>query len=531
MDSLWLVIALVLGFAAQLLRLPPLVGFLLAGFTLNLLGEEGGELLDIAADFGVQLLLFTIGLKLRLKEFLTWPIWGGALGHMSASVLVAASFLLLLSLAGLAAVTAISWQVAALVGFALSFSSTVFAVKILEERGESRAEHAVLAIGILIVQDLAAVVFMLFAEGQVPSVWALILLALPLLRPVLLRALEASGHGEVLVLFGLAMTVLGGEVFYAVGMKDALGALVFGVLLSGHKKTSELAKSLLGFKDFFLLGFFLSIGLIGLPDAQDVVLVIALLLVLLPLKMVGYFWILTRFDMRARTAFLATLSLATFSEFGLIVADEGLSAGLLDARWLVVMALVVAGSFVVGSLLNTRAHRLYQRLEAWLTGFETQACVQDLEPADPGNAEVLIAGMGRVGVGAYRAMRENYAMRVIGVDADAEKVQRLVAAGMNVISGDAEDIEFWRQVVTPRLKLIMLALPTNQDMLTATRQLRLVGYTGNLGAVSRYDDERERLEEAGVDAAYNYYAEAGTGFADHIHRAILSGDLREIRSS
>jgi len=531
MDSLWLVIALVLGFVAQLLRLPPLVGFLLAGFALNLLGEEGGRLLDVAADFGVQLLLFTIGLKLRLKEFLTKPIWGGALAHMSATVIASASFLLLLGLLGLAALTGLSWQVAALMGFALSFSSTVFAVKILEERGESRAEHAVLAIGILIVQDLAAVLFMLFAEQQVPSFWALGLLALPLLRPLLLRALESSGHGEVLVLFGLSMALLGGEVFNAVGMKDALGALVFGLLLSGHRKTSELAKSLLSFKDFFLLGFFLSIGLIGLPDLRDFGLVVVLLAVLLPAKMAAYFWLLTRFDIRARTAFLTTLGLASFSEFGLIVAVDGLTVGLLDPSWLVVMALVVAGSFVIGALLNSRAHLLYQRFEARLYRFETQACVAESAPADAGGAEVLIAGMGRVGLGAYRSMRNNYAMRVIGVDADAEKVDKLQAEGCNVISGDAEDIEFWRQVVTPELKLIMLALPTNQDMLTATRQLRLVGYTGSLGAVSRYDDERARLEEAGVDAAYNYYAEAGSGFADHIHRAILSGELSEAQRS
>lgn len=525
MDSIWLLVALALGFGAQLLRLPPLVGFLLAGFILNLMGEQGGELLDIAANVGVLLLLFTIGLKLRLNEFLTWPIWGGALSNLGVSVVLITGLLLTLGLAGMAMLTALSWHTVATIAFALSFSSTVFAVKIFEERGETRAEHALIAIGILIVQDLCAVVYLLTASGEWPSVWAFLLLGLPLLRPVLLRMLEAAGHGEVLVLFGLAATLVGAELFYLVGMKDALGALVFGLLLSSHKKTSELAKSLLSFKDFFLLGFFLSVGLIGLPSLPDLLIVAVLLLFVLPVTMLLYFYLLTRFNVRARTAFLAMLGLATFSEFGLIVANEGMQTGALAGNWLVITALAVAGSFVVSSLLNRNAHRLYQRFEGFLCQFETQACQAAIEPPDPGDAEVIIAGMGRVGRGAYKSMQDNYAMRVLGIDADAEKVADLRSHGVNIIPGDAEDVEFWRQMVSPQLKLVMLALPTNQDMLTATRQLRLVGYAGNIGAVSRYEDERQRLQEAGVDEAYNYYAEAGTGFADHIYRAILRGEL------
>ncbi len=518
MDSVWLLIALVAGLLAQQFRLPPLVGFLLAGFVLNVFGEQGGDLLVLAADYGVYLLLFSIGLKLRPDELLDRAVGGSMAAHMITIVIGCGCVFLLLGYAGLSFFASDDWGGAATAAFALSFSSTVFAVKIFEERGEIRARHAVIAIGILIIQDIVAVLFMLVAEGEAPSFWALTLLALPLVRPVLLKLLDRAGHGEVLVLFGLAITALGAESFEAVGIKPGIGVLVFGLLLSGHSKTVELAKALLGFKDFFLLGFFLSIGLTGLPGVADLLIAGGLLAILLPLKMALFFWLLTRFSVPARTAFLASLGLASFSEFGLIVARDGVAAGLIAPDWMVILAICTAVSFALASFLNMRAHLLFEKYESLLLRFETERCANQAVPADPGDAQVLIVGMGRVGRGAYRAMCDNYSMKAVGVDVDQAKVLKLRDEFVNAIQGDADDVEFWRQVLRPDINLILLALPTHEDMLNAAHSLRQIGYTGKLGAVSRHEDERLELMRSGVDAAYNYYQEVGAGFADHIQR-------------
>ena len=268
MDSVWLLIALFFGLAAQQIRLPPLVGFLVAGFVLNALGEEGGELLELASDYGIYLLLFTIGLKLRLKEFADPAIGGGATAHMALITLLAGAGFLLLAALGMGLLSPDDYGGAAVIAFGFSFSSTVFAVKVFEERGESRARHAVIAIGILIIQDIIAVLFLVFAQGKVPTIWALGLLALPLFRPVLFRILEKSGHGEVLVLFGLASTAFAAELFYAVGMKPDIGVLVFGILLGGHKNPSSSIKHCSASRSFSCSGFFLSIGLIASADAR-----------------------------------------------------------------------------------------------------------------------------------------------------------------------------------------------------------------------------------------------------------------------
>ncbi len=127
--------------------MPPLVGFLAADFVLNGFRFSPGEDLELIADLGVYLLLFGIGLKLDLRSLLRPQIWGTASLHMLISIAVLGTGLLGLGAVGLEAFAGVNLQVA----FALSFSSTEFAVKVLEKKGESQALHGRIAIGILIV--------------------------------------------------------------------------------------------------------------------------------------------------------------------------------------------------------------------------------------------------------------------------------------------------------------------------------------------------------------------------------------------
>jgi len=520
MDPLWLLVALVLGFIARQMQLPPLVGFLCAGFSLHALGVEGGPALQTFAELGVTLLLFTIGLKLRLRNLLAPEVWGTASLHMILSVMAFVGLLLIPGLVGFAWFGTLEWQSAAVVAFALSFSSTIFAVKILEDRGEMKTRHGQVAIGILIVQDIIAVVFLTVATDISITLWALALLGLPLLRPLLNRFLERSGHGEVLVLFGVFMAIGGGELFELVGMKADLGALIFGILLSEQRKSAELSRVLLGFKDLFLVGFFLSIGIDALPSTSDIMISLALVLFLLPLKTMLFFWLLTRLQLRIRTAYLSAAGLANYSEFGLIVAAVGVGAGWIDRQWLVIIAIALAISFIIGAILNARAHGMYPVIEKHLRRFESMRRLPgDIVP-DLRDAEILVVGMGRVGRGAYLAMRKTYADKVCGIDADNEQVARNRRAGHNVILADAEDADFWSDTDLSKLRLVMLAMPSMRDMQQAVKLLNDSDYDGTIAAVAKFDDDRAALEAAGVHVTFNFYAEAGAGFAEHVREQL-----------
>jgi predicted Kef-type K+ transport protein len=515
-DPLWIAVAFVLGFAARQVSLPPLVGFLIAGFVLHGFGAESGETIQEIADLGVTLLLFSIGCKLRIRSLLRPEVWAGASLHMLITVGVFGAGIYAVSLLGLSVFAELDLKLAVLIAFALSFSSTVFAVKVLEERGDVGALHGRTAIGILIVQDIIAVVFLAASAGKVPSAWALVVIpAFLVARPILMAILSRCGHGELLILMGVLLTLAGDASFEAVRLKGDLGALAVGALVASHPKASELAKALLSFKDLFLVGFFLNIGLQGPPTVE--VLVIALVLVLvLPLKVALFFLILTRFRMRARTATLASLSLANYSEFGLIVGAVGVTAGWISADWLIIMAVALSISFVAASPLNTAAHAIYSRLSGRLKRFESARPHPQEQPVDLGDAEILIFGMGRVGRGAYEAMRDRFGDAVIGIDFDSAEVARLQEAGYSVVRGDATDLAFWQRLDRARVRLVMLAMPRHAANLAASTLLVESGYRGTIAAVAGFDDEVAELERAGVHAAFNSYREAGAGFAEDV---------------
>lgn len=520
MDSLIILAAFACGFAARQIGQPPLVGYLAAGFALGMAGFQSSAVIESIANIGISLMLFIIGLKLNLSSLLRPEIYRSTIEHATTFGLVTCGFLLVLGVLGLPLVADISLQHAALMAFALSFSSTVCAVAILEDRGEFRVRHGQIAVGILIVQDIVAVVFLTVSMGKMPTPWALLLPLLYFARPLFSYVLRASGHDEVLILAGIIITFAGSSLFELVGVKADLGALVMGMLLSGDRKAGELSKSMINFKDIFLIGFFLNIGLAVEPSLP--MLGIALLLcLLLPLKGMAFFFLLARYRLRARTALLAALALTQFSEFGLIVAALSVKEGWLSEEWMAILALAVSISFVISTFLNGRSHTIYSSFKSTLKRFESPAASEDNSESPARNVEVLIVGMGRVGTGAYDTIESQYNLRVCGVDTDKTKMGPHSAAGRRVIYGDAEDADFWEGLHATDYKLVMFTMPSLSEMLDAVQQLRNAGYTGKVAAVAKYEDERARMKAAGADVVFNYYAEAGAGFAEHALSSML----------
>ena len=203
MVAIWIAGALLLGLAVSRIGLPPLVGFLASGFVFAALGMERTPMLVDLAHAGVLLLLFAVGLKLRIKTLLRYEVWGTAIAH--------------LALTGRhrhrAAVVGpgLAVGLGVRVGRRFGFSSTVLAAKVLDGNRELRAVHGRVAIGILIVQDVVAVVLLAFVNVETPSPFALVLLLVPLTRPAIAWLLARCGHGELLVLFGAALAIGGGE--------------------------------------------------------------------------------------------------------------------------------------------------------------------------------------------------------------------------------------------------------------------------------------------------------------------------------
>ncbi len=289
-----------------------------------------------------------------------------------------------------------------------------------------------------------------------------------------------------------------------------------GVLISAHPKSVEMAKSMLGFKDLFLVGFFLSIGMSGQLSLEALI-IGTLLVPFVFVKSAIFFALMTRFKLRARTSLLATLNLTNYSEFGLIVAAIGVTSGWLDGEWLVVIAIALSLSYVVAAPLNSRDDKIYSTFRNFWRKFQRKERLPDDTILDTLGATIAIFGMGRVGCGAYDKMRALHGETVVGIDFDADLVKGHQSMGRKALHGDPSDADFWDKIEQGHsIELIMLALPNLQANLDALEQLQEISFSGRIAATARFSDEEKVLRQSGATAVFNIYTEAGAGFAEHV---------------
>lgn len=504
MDAVWVSAAFFLGLLALRLGLPALVGHLAAGYLLFSLGVRSSPALQELGEVGVLLLLFTVGLKLRLKDLLSLRVLGVGGGE-------------LLVFGGLAYLVFGDPTVSV----ALAFSSTVLAAKMLESKKELGTYHGRLAIGILVLQDLSAVALLTLADKPRFSPWLPVLLLLPLLRHVLGWLLQASGWEELLVLFGLAAALGSGELFRQLGVSPELGALIVGSLLSDHHKGTELTRALWSLKGFFLVAFFLHIGLeqgLAGVDWGVFLMLMALALAKAPI----FFFLFLRAGLRARTSFVNSVYLSSYSEFALILV-AGLASRFAPSV-LPTVALAVVVTMALSSTAARFVHPIFRRWEARLVPFERGCPHPDAEPVKLQGATVLVVGMGRTGGAVYRAL-ESQGERPVGLDADPSKIEKHKRKGRRVLYGDAEDPELWEQIDLGGVKSVILTLPDLEAKLLAARWLRETGFTGLLAAISFHLEEDPLLTDAGVNFVCHPFKEAGEKLAEKVMEKLQRANL------
>jgi hypothetical protein len=283
-----------------------------------------------------------------------------------------------------------------------------------------------------------------------------------------------------------------------------------------------MAKTLMGFKNLFLMLFFLTIGLNGFPTLEG--LVIALLFVaVMPLKAALFFGLLTRFNMRARTSLFTSLSLANYSEFGLIVGALAAGSGWLSGDWLVIIAIALSVTFILAAPLNTAAVNIYERMQKLLDRFETGRRLAEELPADPGDARAVVIGMGRVGTQAYDKLEALLGDTVVGVDHDVDVVEAHLAAGRNVVEGDPADPEFVaRTKKDNQIELVLLSTGEIRSDLATIHALRQRDQHRKIAATATWPEDAEALREAGANLVFSIYADAGADFAQHVHEDLVA---------
>jgi monovalent cation:H+ antiporter-2, CPA2 family len=505
--------AIALGFILVLarLRIPPIVAFIIAGAVAGPTGigiVKTEEDVNLLADLGIVLLLFTVGLEFSLSEI--QRIWKAVVfGGMLQIGGTAAVIMILLSLA-----VHESWRVSLFIGLFVALSSTAIVLRELSARNQLEAPHGRLMVGVLLFQDLAIVGLLLLVpilSGRTPlsSVPIVLLRAAAaigavavvsrLVLPVLFRLVAQSGRREAFPLAVLLASIGTAWVSSLMGISMALGAFLGGLILAEGEFSHQAHAEVRPLRDILAGLFFISLGM--LADFGAIVaqlpIVLAVSLVLLIVKAVvagGALWAVAT---PLRVAVTAGIGLAQVGEFSFILGRSGLEVGLLTSRqWQVLLAASIA-TMIVTPILVTVA----PRIGTWISERIRSASAQ--LPDSPNEAmsdHVVILGYGVGGQLLGQALRQLGVPYVI-LDMNGATVRQMRAAGESIFFGDATNADALRGAGVERARAVVAVLSDPYASVRALTAIRTLNADVPVIVRTRYRQEAESLLGLGATVA------------------------------
>jgi Kef-type K+ transport system membrane component KefB len=487
-----LALAAAAGLLANRLRQPVIVAFVAIGIAVGPSGTGwvvGGDQIDLLAQLGIAVLLFLVGLRLDFHLIKsTGPVaLATGLGQVLFTSIV--GFAIALAL-GMDATTALY------VAVALTFSSTIIIVKLLSDKRELDQLHGRIAVGFLIVQDIVVILVMIaltaFSGEQTGGVGgqAALVLAkgvgflagIALLTRFALPGLLhlAARSRELLVLFAIAWAVGVASVGDWLGFSSEVGAFLAGVALASTPYREAVGARLVSLRDFLLLFFFLDLGA-GL-DFTDAGAQILPAVVLSTFVLVGnpliVMVIMGAMRYPARVSFLAGLTVAQISEFSLILAALGLSLGQIDNSTVGLITVIGLTTISLSTYLILYSHPLYERLAPALAVFERRITrpTPD-ETAVP--VDVILYGLGRYGREIAIDL-EAATKNVLAVDYDPRAADHWIDSRVEIIFGDAEDLELLDALPLDHAGWLISTIPALDVNLALLHDLRRRGFKGRI---------------------------------------------------
>jgi CPA2 family monovalent cation:H+ antiporter-2 len=539
-------LAFVLGLIAQRLNISPLVGYLLAGvavgpFTPGFVADQA--LAHELAELGVILLMFGVGLHFSLKDLLS--VRGIAVPGAVAQIAVA-------TLLGLGLAWALGWGTpgGVVFGLALSVASTVVLLRAVQERRLIETERGRIAVGWLIVEDLAMVLALVLipalAElppsgdgsrditpsviltalaatvGKVVAFVALMLLVGRRVMPWLLNQVAAGGSRE---LFRLSvLTVALGVAFGAAKLFEvsfALGAFFAGMLLSESELSHEAAEESLPLRDAFAVLFFVSVGMLFDPMTllREPLPVVATMLIIVLGKSAAALLIVLGFHHPLQTALTISASLAQIGEFSFILAGLGVRLQLLPPQG---HDLIIAGA-ILSILVNPFIFSALDRIESYVArrGRSTlgAAPVAPVEDAVPGPTALrkhsVLIGYGRVGSRVGSALLDRGEPLVVIEDTDT-LVARLREQGIEAIIGNGVRADVLSAANLVEARRLFVAIPNRFEAGQIIERARRLNPDLMIVARAHSDVDVDYLTGVGADAVIMGEREIARGMIEHV---------------
>ncbi|HEY9052177.1 MAG TPA: cation:proton antiporter family protein [Gammaproteobacteria bacterium] len=530
-----LALSAVLGFIAIRLKQPLLIAFILVGILVGpaVFGwVQSLDKIDLLAQLGVTILLFVVGLKLdpKLVRHLGPVALATGLGQLFFTIVF--GFIIALGL-GMEPMKAIY------IAIALTFSSTIIIIKLLSDKRELDSLHGRIAVGFLIVQDIAVVIAMMAlssVKGDAGLAHTLIsiflrlgsaiILIVLLMRYVLPAITHTLAHSqELLLLFAVAwasVLSVGGELL---GFSKEVGAFLAGFSLASTTYRDAIAVRLTSLRDFLLLFFFIDLGsklefhALGEEVISAIIFSLFVLIgnPLIVLAIMGYM------GYRKRTAFMAGLTVAQISEFSIIFIAMGIQLGHIDASALALTTLVGLITITLSTYMILYSERLYEWLSPWMNLFERRKPFREMQMNQGklrGDFDVIVFGLGRYGSRLLQRLHDQ-GHRVLGVDFDPEVIRMMNHRNIPVRFGDVEDHDMLEHLPLNGAQWVISTLYNPRINLHLLQGLTTHNYTGKTAMTVHSESDGEQLKQAGVNRILYPFTNAADYAADITAKSII----------
>jgi CPA2 family monovalent cation:H+ antiporter-2 len=544
-------LALVFGLLAARIKLPALVGYLIAGIIIG--PATPGFVADIElssqlAEIGVMLLMFGVGLHFSLDDLLS--VRRIALPGAIVQITVA-------TLLGIAVTSLWGWSIAGgiVFGLALSVASTVVLLRALESLGVLETVNGHIAVGWLVVEDLVTVLVLVllpplslwlggnaqvpapgaedrsllttlaFTLGQVAVFIALMLVLGRRIFPWLLWQVARTGSRELFTLCVVAAALgiaYGSAVLF--GVSFALGAFFAGMIMRESPLSYRAAEESLPLRDAFSVLFFVSVGMLFDPQVlvREPLHLLAVLAIIIIGKSLAAFFLVLLFRYPLNTALTVSASLAQIGEFSFILAGLGVQLGLMPKEG---QSLILAGA-IISIALNPLVFRAIEPAQAWIRSRSKLA--QALErPDDPLavlpmtveltrlTGHVVLVGYGRVGRRIGEALTANGISFVVAEE-NREIVEKLRASNMPAVSGDASDPNVLIQAHVHRARMLVIATPDTLDVRRMIETARTVNPRIETVVRTHSEEEAVLLEKENAGKIFLGEHELAGSIIEHV---------------
>ncbi len=505
-------IALAGGLLAHRLRQSVIVGYILAGmvigpFTPGFIGDQAQ--IASLAEVGVIFLMFALGIEFSLKELVR--VKGVAIGGTIIQVV-------LIIAAGIAFGWLVGWPLGQSIFFGgvIAISSTMVILKTLMERGEVGSAHGRVLLGMLIVQDLVAVVLIVLLPRLSAGVAALDDLALTLLKavafigatvflgarvvPRFMARVERLGSPELFLLTAVALALGTATISALLGLSAALGAFLGGLLITETEFDHRVVAEVVPMRNLFATLFFVSVGMLidprfilaNLPAVLGIALFIMVAKVLLTLVAV------LPFRLGGKTAAFTSLGMLQIGEFSYVLASAGRTS---EAISTTLNSLILTASLVT-ILLTPGAFWIAPRVDGLLARIPAISGLFGAHAAFSGDEtlladHVIVAGYGRVGRQIVAGLRE-VGLPVAVIESDFHLVQELGRQQIPAIYGDASYVSVLAAAHPELARLIIVALPDSGATRVAVLNARRANATVPILVRLVRDDDEAQLRAAGV---------------------------------